>query len=93
MKRATEEEGRSFAEKNRNSRYSASSSFDSGCSSDDSRCFSTSRDDYNYSKQRKCQQILAQSQQESSVSAGQLVLLSTLFQSESTVSQGAGQPS
>ena len=88
MKRATEEEGKSFAEKNRNSRYGGSNSFDSGCSSDDSRCFSTSRDDYDYSKQRKCQQILAQSQQESSVSAGQLVLLSTLFQSESTVSQG-----
>ena len=88
MKRAAEEEGNSFAEKNCNSRYGGSNSFGSGCSSDDSRCFSTSRNDYNYSKQRKCQQILVHSQQESSVSAGQLVLLSTLFQSESTVSQG-----
>lgn len=36
---------------------------------------------------------LAQFQQGPSVSAGQLVLLSTPFQSESTVSQKAGQPS
>ena len=34
---------------------------------------------------------LVHSQQESSVSTGQLVLLSTLLQSQSTVSQGAGQ--
>ena len=93
MKRSAEEEGNSFAEKNCNSRYGIGNSFGSSCSRDDSRCFSTSRNDYTYSKQRKCPQLLAHSQQESSVSAGQLVLLSTLFQSESTVSGGAGQPS
>lgn len=45
MKRAAEEEGNSFAEKNCNSRYSGSNSFGSSCNSDDSRRFSTSRDD------------------------------------------------
>jgi hypothetical protein len=55
MKRAAEEEGNSFAEKNCNPRYGGSSSFDSGCSSDDSRCLSTFGNDYNYSKQWKCQ--------------------------------------
>ncbi len=54
MKRAVEEEGKSFAEKNCNSRYGGCGSFGSGCSSDDSRCFGASRNDYNYSKQRKC---------------------------------------
>lgn len=88
MKRSAEDEGNSFAEKNCYNRYGSSNSFDSRCSSDDSLCFSTYRDDYNYSKQRKRQQILAHSQQESSLSAGQLVLLSTLFQSDSTVSPG-----
>ena len=55
MKRAAEEEGNSFAEKNCNSRYGGSNSFGSSCNSDDSRRFSTSRDENNYSKQRKCQ--------------------------------------
>lgn len=87
MKRAAEEEGKSFAEKNRNRRYGDSSSFDSGCNSDDSRWLSTTRNDYNYSKQWKRRLLLAHSQQESSVSVGQLVLLSTLFQSDLTVPQ------
>ena len=87
MKLAAEEEGNSFAEKNCNSRYGIGNSFGSSCSSDDSRCFSTSRNDCKDSKQRKCPQLLAHSQQGSSVAAGQLVLSRPLFQSESNVTQ------